>query len=531
VYIYLRILSAREKKANTTKRKRRNDFLPDAVPEVDASATPAPPATERELSLDALRALQYVVDQSRLGVDDWTNHTVIDQFQTSALRYQMYEIMYMIGIYQGIYAPNFHGYASEGVRNVIEKSMTKKVMNFWKWESLWGKFTLDWDPAIKDNIMVTGFFTQGLMLYIANTGDMRYTKPSSLTFHVDDNAVYEHDIHSMDNALVSQWNENPYCLFSCEPNWTFTPCNFQGMTGQVLYDRVFGTNHAEKILPRFRESLVADFATTGGSLIPLRSAITGFTIPGVFGSMFDLSSATMCRGYLDDIAKQMWAIFKTEVIRYDEDTGDMTLFGLAPSDKMDPGNYQSTDSAIYPYIAYTAAEYGDEKLRLAALKIIKKNIGIEVTGTGAMRLKSGSFLVNMAWLRSQLLRYEDWKNLIAKVGIYRFPDKIVDFSEYYVLTVDQGPSKTALAGPILNEVPYPGVLVAKARSHTSLDLDLVLYPSAEAGSFVLGVERLQPRTSYTYGEETVVADSEGKAKLSVHVNGRTEVRLTPISMT
>jgi len=184
----------------------------------------------------------------------------------------------------------------------------------------------------------------------------------------------------------------------------------------VLYDRVFGTNHVERILPKFKASLLANFATNSGSLIPMRSAMTGFTIPGIFGSLFDLSSASMCRGYLDDIAQQMWAIFKTEVIHHNEDTEEFSLIGLLPSDKMDAGNYQSSDTAIYPYIACAAAEYGDEKLRLAALKAIEKKIGIEVISTGATRLKSGSFLLNMARLRSELLRYEDWKRLIGKVS-------------------------------------------------------------------------------------------------------------------
>jgi hypothetical protein len=76
--------------------------------------------------------MQYLFDQSFLGLDDWTNHAIIDQFQTSALRYQLYKMIYAFGIYQGIYCPNFHGYASQGSRNTIEKAMSKKVMSYWK---------------------------------------------------------------------------------------------------------------------------------------------------------------------------------------------------------------------------------------------------------------------------------------------------------------------------------------------------------------------------------------------------------------
>ena len=77
------------------------------------------------------------------------------------------------------------------------------------------------------------------------------------------------------------------------------------------------------------------------------------------------------------------------------------------------------------------------------------------------------------------------------------------------------------------DIPYPGVLVAKARSHTSEDLDLVLYPSASPGPFTLGIERLKAGRTYRYGDEQVVADSEGRVRINVSISGRTEVKLTP----
>ncbi len=47
--------------------------------------------------------------------------------------------------YQFNYAPNFHGYLSEAMRRCIEKSLTERVVGFWKYESSWGKFKFsDW---------------------------------------------------------------------------------------------------------------------------------------------------------------------------------------------------------------------------------------------------------------------------------------------------------------------------------------------------------------------------------------------------
>jgi hypothetical protein len=210
--VYFNRFSSKASKAGAAKREIRNEFLPTELADVEAASVKPPPEGERELALDDLRLVQYAIDQARRGHDDWTNFGIIDQFQTSALRYQLYELGYIMGAYQGIYTPNFHGYLSEAHRNIIEKSFTKKVMNFWKWETLWGKFSTNYDPVIEDNIMVTGFLLQAMMLYIANTGDTRYEKSNSMRFQVTDKDVYGHSIHSMDAAMVKQWNNSDYCV-------------------------------------------------------------------------------------------------------------------------------------------------------------------------------------------------------------------------------------------------------------------------------------------------------------------------------
>jgi hypothetical protein len=413
--IYFTRKDSKERAAGSLKREERNRFLPTAVAELETTAVLPPPDSDRELPLKELRDLQYAIDQSLLAINDWSGFTVIDQFQTAAIRYQLYEMMYLFGTYQGTYVPNFHGYLNKGFRNLIEKSLTKQVMNFWKWESLWGKFTTDYDPVVRDNIMVTGFLTQGIMLYTANTGDMRYTKPNCLKFHITNSVVYEHDIHSMSAALVAQWNSNPYCLFPCEPNWIYTPCNLIGMGGQVLYDRVFGSNHAEEIRPVFEKSLMVDFTATTGSILPIRSAITGFTIPGLEGSLIDLANGLICCGYLDQTAKQMWAIFKKECIQYDKSTEKLNLVGLSGADMVDTGNYTVSDMATYPYIGYVAAEHGDEKIRVAALNMLDEKAGIETTSTGAVKMKSGSFFVGVSRIRASIARYRDWTRVITEV--------------------------------------------------------------------------------------------------------------------
>lgn len=123
-------------------RKSRNALLLDAESKWSARVQPLPDSDEkRELSLEDLKMLQHFVEIAHQAAGDWSNFTVIDQFQTSALRYQLYFLQYTLAVVQKYYMPSFQGYIKTGQERLIERSTTKDVMNYWKWESLWGKFT------------------------------------------------------------------------------------------------------------------------------------------------------------------------------------------------------------------------------------------------------------------------------------------------------------------------------------------------------------------------------------------------------
>ena len=224
-------------------RKKRNEYLIQSVQESQAASKQPEPGS-RELDLRTLRFMQWFIELAHQPKDDFSYHDVIDQFQTSAIRYQLYEAVSDLGCYQFIYAPNFHGYLSRGMRNCIEKSLTEKVVGFWKWESLWGKFTTDWDPIKKDDIMVSGYVLQAVGIYQSNTGDDCYTKEGSLTFEVDKNNKYPYDFKKIADAVKRNWDEGPYCLFSCEPNWIYTLCNLVGISGMVYAERLLGVEYA-----------------------------------------------------------------------------------------------------------------------------------------------------------------------------------------------------------------------------------------------------------------------------------------------
>jgi hypothetical protein len=74
--------------------------------------------------------------------------------------------------------------------------------------------------------MVTGYFLLALMAYTKSTGDDRYTKKGSLKMQATENTLYQHDIHSCYEALITNWNKSELTLFPCE----VCPLLFQGYT-------------------------------------------------------------------------------------------------------------------------------------------------------------------------------------------------------------------------------------------------------------------------------------------------------------
>ncbi|KAF5688645.1 hypothetical protein FDENT_4730 [Fusarium denticulatum] len=476
-FLYANVSSRAERNRGYKKRTARNEFILRQAAETDGLVAAGSKKEEgEELSIESLRKLQYLFDQAFQSLDDWSGFTIVDQYQTAALRYQIYQMMFS---------------STSG-----------------KWERLTGKFSLDWDPVKKDNIMVTGFLLQGVMLYTANTGDMRYTKPGSLVFNIDDNNIFRYSLHDLQQTLVRQWSASPYCLISCEPNWIYVMYNLQGMTGAVLYDRVFGTKSTEVLLPIFEESLNTNFTETSGSVLTIRSELTGFTIPDLCGAAGDLAAIMVGCGPLRNFSRRLWAIIRNETVRFDTKTKEVSLTGLVGADKIDAGNYRSNDYAMYTQLAIAAGEYGDEELKEACVKKFEKAWGVKTTATGSQHLDldNASCLMNQAALTAAIIRPGAYYRMIQK-----------------------GPSETALKGPILSEVPYPGVLIAKARSHTSKDLELALYPSADVGVFELGISRLAPGQTYSYLDKTVKADKNGVIRISVLVEGRTHVHISPSS--
>ncbi|NKI16587.1 hypothetical protein HCU74_04030 [Spongiibacter sp. KMU-166] len=481
------------------RREQRKAYLREALQKVDERAVAEPVPGSRELDDKQLASARYLFDRALQPVGEFVGYNKIDQFQTSALRYQLNTVGYALGEMQCHYTPNFHGYLNTAQQRLIEQMLQRPIWGYWPLENMWGNFNFNFDPCAKDNIMLTGFFGLQICQYMSNTGDMRYAEPGSLTFIYNDKKVYKHDIHSVIGSIVKNQNEQAFCLYPCEPNWVYTPCNFMGMKALALYDRLFGTHHFRDIYPSFIEKLDAEFTQADGSVIALRSNLTGFAVPFPFA---DDGRALYFNPIDHQRAKEAWGLARQEMFYEENGKLKIKLEGKG----VDMGNYSQGHQANIQNILSAAREFGDEEAANTAEALLEEMYPPQ--NDNGTAVYPGSCSTNTTLARAFMLGTNDYRNSILK-----------------------GPAETALQGPILTGVEYPQVLVAKAFSHTGKDLELVLVPGKGDCEVDLRIERLAPGGTYTakLGEDatSVTADDNGTAILKASLTTRLRVVLTP----
>lgn len=276
-----------------------------------------------------------------------------------------------------------------------------------------------------------------------------------------------------------------------------------GMAGLIISSRLLGNDYAEKIKPRFEKALEDEMTEPDGRILPIRSELTGLTIPGLSGTLSDCINAMNLTAYLPHIGARVWAIIRNEHICYN-DNGKMEVHDLRGADKMDPGNYKGGVGALRAFVAGCAAEFGDEQVRVDALEQLDNEyFPVEATPSGALYNKGLSATSQVVALMARLMRYQDLANATL-----------------------HGPEPTAMQGPLLADCKFPDVLVAKAYSYDAKSLDLVLYNGKAAGPQVLSFERLEPNAQYNLGNgSSMTADAIGKAKVEVTLDGRTQLQV------
>ena len=509
IYYFRQRSLTRQRAADEARLTARQAFFGDSLAEVTVSAAAEPVAGTRELSPRDLEALRYAFDRALQPVGEFKGYTIIDQFQPAALRYQINHLGYALGMMQCHYTPSFHGYLSQAQRNLIDTYRVKRVWDYWVLESMWGHLNFsNFDPAAKDNIMLTGYYGMQVNQYMLASGDRRYAEPGSLNFRLNEQTAYAHDAHTLVDSIRMNHARSDFCLFACEPNWVYPVCNMYGMSALASHDRLFGTNYCASILPRWMDALRSEFTDAKGTIIGLRSYLTGHELPLFAG---EAGVAHFANIFSTTLGRRLWAVGRKELsfcLAPDGEGGQRLTIpreALSFIDTIDVGNYRRGMLFAYAAVAMASREFGDNELAEAAIRSMELDCG-PALDNGALFYERGSGLATLWALEARIMRTGDFHNSFVV-----------------------GPPASVFEGPLLAEARYPEVLVAKAFSHGE-DLELVLYPGKQNGVQNLGFERLRPGQRYAVegmDGASVTADAQGRASLAVNLSGRTALRLTP----
>ncbi|MGO9098417.1 MAG: hypothetical protein ACLP9Y_02890 [Mycobacterium sp.] len=480
-------------------RSERTAYLPAKVAALRERAAGAPAVNDRELDVDALAGLRYIFDRALQDASDFSNFDKIDQFQTSAIRYQVNQLGYALAQVSFHYTPAFSGYSHEAQNRLVEKYLEHLVWGYWRWENAWGRLSLDADPAKTDNIMLTGYLALHVHNMTAATGDHRWNREGALTFRLNDRKVFRHDGHSLIEQLMRNFHTQHFTLWPCEPNWIYPACNLRGAMAVRSYDRVFGTSHWDDIRDMFRLRLDTEFTNPDGSMVALRSSHTGFAVP------FPMPNAAvpqLVNALFPDVAQRYWAISRQEEF-YRNEHG---LRVKPPPMGIDFGNYRPSVVSDVAALVNGATEMGDQEAVAAARDELHCRL-TPVRQNGALYFKGVSTLWN-AWIAQDRTGFRDcWRSLVI-----------------------DPPAECVAHGPQLARVKYPDVQVASARNDGQT-LRLVLRPGGSVADQDLTLTRLDPGRRYHVSgdgrDRTITADASGCAIVPVDLHARLELTVTP----
>lgn len=456
-----------------------------------------------ELSEEDLKQMRFLLDRALQPVSDMNGFDIIDQFQTASIRYQICNMSYALSLANYVRMPAMRAYLTQAQQNLIEKMKEPKIWSYWGLENMWGNLRLDADPMAPnttDNIMYSGWYAGAIAMYQSTTGDRRYNLPNAITLTSKKGKQYNYDYPQMVDILYKHHSNHEFCLFPCEPNWIYPMCNNYGSAAIKIEDRLNGTSRWDSIKERYHHMLDSEFTQVDGSIDVVRSTRIGFAAP-VNGHSAQMYTSIFLHPVAPEIARRTWEIAKHQLLAVD-DIQD----ALVKLDNFDGGNYKKANVACST-LAAMAKEMGDQEMTELLLDEHTKYNPATVKG-GVISRKSCSTTAQLVECMARVGRTNGFKDL-----------------------VEQGMPEAWLKGPILEEMNYPEILVAKAVSNGD-DLDAVFYPGNGAGIYNIGLAQLKPNSRYQCAgasNDEVKADSEGRVRLTVKVDGRTPFSLTPLS--
>ncbi len=462
--------------------------------------SPAPPAFVATpvaqgsgIDPDDLTRLRFALDRALQPIESFEGFQWVDQFQPAGMRYQLNFAGYALSL-ANRRLPAFHGYLHEAQRRLIEKQRDWRVWRYWRLEEAWGNLTLNTDPIPRDNIMYTGFVGAQIAWFQAATGDTQYAQPGAFSLATPRGQVFEHDFHTMTEALMRGWRTSPFTLMPCEPNWVYPMCNAIGANAVCARDAQDGGALWHNIADNFRDGLTRELMDANGHPLAFRSTLTGLAPPAIGGAAADATPALFLNPVLPDIANGIWSVGRAAMLHPD---GTLDRRRFWP---IDTGDYRFSRAASCTAVAAAAVELGDPDIARLALNLLDEECVAKTSG-GVTHRENASVFAHFV-------------ELMARFGGY---GALAD------LTSRSLPEPN---GPVLDVMDYPAILVSRADwDEGALILDL--HPGIADGPQTLTLSKCRPHAVLRInGERAGEADAGGAARLPVTLAGPTTLHIT-----
>ena len=481
---------------------RANEYLRSAPEPRPATTALEPTDLDREL-------LGWLYELALQPLDQFEGFDWGEQYHGgTCLRYQLAFLGESLAAYAVNALPNHQQVIEPALAALIERMTDQRVWKYWRLENFLARGSLDPDPIVNDNVMLTGFYQSQIGMYEAATGSDRFDAPGCLKFVWKDGRVFSYDHRSLSEAIVDNLQRSNLGLYSCEPTWVFTICNTQAAQGLLGYDRIHGTDYWGQVNERFRKGLVEEMMTADGGFRHIRTNVFGFSFNDGDGS-----------GEYFTTGSHAWEDIAPDLARRGR---LLQLKGVA--EKM---------AALEGKIVDGHLDLSFEPRRERAT-YIPSAVG-DWTGIIGGARAVGNETVAEAATRSM------WRDC-ATGG--RFPDRplAAGVQSIAVLLWPLWGRPLSLGqiairgyepprGPLLAHAPWPKVIVTKARSQDGESLDLVIEPyRGEVGEpCELRFDALRPGTRYRLlGSEvdlSFTSDDGGCGAVTLSVSGRLDLRL------
>ena len=475
-------------------RKRINKYLADEGPRLAASfrLNVSRQEDDLELSPDNINRLRFLLDRALQPLSEFNGFEWLDQFQTAAIRYQLNFAGYALSMVQAHYLPAFSGYMHTAQANLILKQTDHRVWKYWAVENLWGNFVNNPDPALRENIMYTGFCATQMAMYHAATGKNDFNEPNSFLLEHPSGRKFSYSLPTLVQALDRDAKLSPFTLVACEPNWIYPLCNTICAAAVNAEAPEIWNHHKDSFL----KSLEQEFMDLRGRFVPCRSSYTGLALPMIGGLMPQALPSFFLNATMPEVALRQWLIVRKSLLK----DGKLEQRKIWP---IDTGNYKFSRAAAYATIALAASEMGDDEVKELCFTALDEKYPAITEGRHTYRPKAS------IWAHAvELLARSNKKDGFRKLM--------------------NSPENNMSDRPHISDMSYPVTLPAYVKA-TQAGLRAVLYSGDNPGKQKLSLGGLTPNSTYKcvgLNQEELLSDQQGCADIYVVIEGRTEFEIS-----